>query len=172
MSFFRPNTDFFAQIKFLWYNIVTKGVVDMIYKLTIDPRSEERIELVLHERGELADKIEELIGEKKAAPLIGYYDLDAYRLAPEEIDGVISDGDDVFALVGEKKYRLRMRLYQIEELFGDEFIKINRGCIVRVSSIVKFESSLGGSLRAVLKNGFGDYISRRELKNVKRRFGL
>ena len=147
----------------------------MKYKLTIDPGAEESLHLTLHERGELADKIEELIGEgagKKPECLIGHYDLDTYRLPLDSVDCVYTDGDDIFAMCGEKKYRLKMRLYELEDLFGEEFIRLNRGCIVRMSSIVKFETSLGGSLRVMLSNGFGDYIARRELKKVKRRFGL
>lgn len=143
----------------------------MKYKLIIDPQREESLELILHERTPLADKIEALIGEN-ADHILGYRDFEVYRLAPSGIDVVFTDGDDVCAMVGKECYRVRMRLYELEELFGTSFVKLNRGCIVRVSSIVKFESSLGGSLRALLKNGFSDYISRRELKNVKRRFGL
>jgi len=143
----------------------------MKYKLIIDPEREESLELTLHERTSLADKIEALLGET-SEHILGYYDLDAYRLSPSDIDCVYTDGDDIFALVGKESYRVRLRLYELEELLGGAFVKLNRGCIVRVSSIVKFESSLGGSLSVVLRNGFNDYISRRELKNVKRRFGL
>ena len=143
----------------------------MKYKLIIDPQREESIELVWHERSPIADKIEALLGEA-SDHILGYRDFDVYRLSLSEIDCVYTQGDDVCAMVGGECYRLRMRLHEIEELFGESFVKLNRGCIVRISSIAKFESSLGGSLRAILKNGFGDYISRRELKNVKRRFGL
>lgn len=143
----------------------------MKYKLIIDPQREESLELVLRERTALADKVEALIGESSDC-VLGYRDFDVYRLEPSAIDCVYTDGDEVCAMVGRECYRLRMRLYEIEELLGASFVRLNRGCIVRVSAIVKFESSLGGSLRAILSNGFGDYISRRELKNVKRRFGL
>ncbi len=142
----------------------------MKYKLIIDPSREESLELVLHERTALADEIERLIGGR--GTVLGYYDLDVYRLQVSEIDAVFTDGDEIFALSGGRNYRLRQRLYELEELLGGAFVKINRGCIVRMSAIERFETSLGGSLRAVLSCGFGDYISRRELKNVKRRFGL
>lgn len=142
----------------------------MKYKLIIDPDREESLELILKERAPLADEIERLIGEKRE--ILGYYDYDIYRLSPDAIDCVYTDGDDIFALCGSKKFRMRMRLYELEEMLGESFVKLNRGCIVRVASIAKFDSSLGGSLSVVLKNGFSDYISRRELKNVKRRFGL
>ena len=60
----------------------------------------------------------------------------------------------------------------MEELLDNSFIKINQGCIVNINKILKFDSSITGSIKVILKNGFNDYISRRELKNVKRRIGL
>ena len=60
----------------------------------------------------------------------------------------------------------------MEELLDNSFIKINQGCIVNINKILKFDSSITGSIKVILKNGFSDYISRRELKNVKRRIGL
>ena len=41
-----------------------------------------------------------------------------------------------------------------------------------VGKILRFESTISGAIKVVLKNDFSDYISRRELKNVKRRMGL
>ena len=52
------------------------------------------------------------------------------------------------------------------------FIKINQSCLANKKKIKKFEYTIGGSLRVVFKNGYIDYIARRELKNVKERMGL
>ena len=41
-----------------------------------------------------------------------------------------------------------------------------------VTKIKKFESTIGGSLKVIFKNGYVDYISRRELKIVKQRMGI
>lgn len=63
-------------------------------------------------------------------------------------------------------------MYQIEEMNLASFIKINQSCLANKKKIKKFESTIGGSLRVVFKNGYIDYIARRELKNVKERMGL
>ena len=52
------------------------------------------------------------------------------------------------------------------------FIKLNQSCIANKNKIKKFESTIGGALKVIFKNGYIDYISRRELKNVKERMGL
>ena len=41
-----------------------------------------------------------------------------------------------------------------------------------MKKVLKFETNFNVSIKVVLKNGFSDFISRRELKNVKRRIGL
>ena len=85
-------------------------------------------------------------------------------------------GWNCFRKVENKTYNfcglIKERIYQVEELLDNSFIKINQGCIVNINKILKFDSSITGSIKVILKNGFSDYISRRELKNVKRRIGL
>ena len=41
-----------------------------------------------------------------------------------------------------------------------------------VEQIKEFKASIGGSVMVIFQNGYKDYISRRELKNVKERIGL
>ena len=78
----------------------------------------------------------------------------------------------VYAKTKDETYLLRERLYQIEEHLTEDFIKINQGCIINLKKVLKFQTNFNASIKVVLKNGFSDFISRRELKNVKRRIGL
>lgn len=57
-------------------------------------------------------------------------------------------------------------------MVDDSFVKLNQGCIANVHCIQKFAATFGGSLRVLFVNGYSDYVSHLELKNVKRRFGL
>ena len=67
----------------------------------------------------------------------------------------------------------KKRLYKIEEMLeDDDFIKINQSCIVNIKMIESFDASIGGALMIKLKNGYRDYISRRQIKAVKERLGL
>ena len=56
--------------------------------------------------------------------------------------------------------------------FNKYYVKINQSCYANIKNIKKFESTIGGSLKVIFKNNYVDYISRRELKNVKERMGL
>ena len=76
------------------------------------------------------------------------------------------------AIVEDKDYKTKLRMYQVEEMITTSFIKINQGCIANISKINHFKTSFGGSVQVIFNNGHIDYISRRELQNVKRRLGI
>jgi len=60
----------------------------------------------------------------------------------------------------------------LEEKLSSDFIKINQSCIVNIKKIEKFSASIYGTLNIKLKNGYSDYVSRRNMKKIKERFGL
>ena len=70
------------------------------------------------------------------------------------------------------KYLIKKRLYQVEELLDLSYIRINQSCIANISKIKKFNVTFNGFLKVVFENKYEDYISRRELKNVKERAGI
>ena len=78
----------------------------------------------------------------------------------------------LYAITGGEKLRLRMRLYQLEEILDPSFVKINQSAVVNVKKIERFEVSIGGALQVILQNGHRDYVSRRQVKAVKERVGF
>ena len=93
-------------------------------------------------------------------------------LKPKQISCFVSGGDKVFAIAGEHRYLVKKRLYQLEEQLGKDYIKINQSCLANVGQISRFSASIGGSLEVVFRDGYKDYVSRRELKKVKERMGI
>lgn len=143
----------------------------MEYRLIIDPQKEESLVLTVHERNETVEAVEKII-VNNSAYITAYGETNAVRFLINDADCYFTNGNKVFALIGSEKYFLKQRLYQIEEYLDDSFIRINQGCIIKMDEVKKFDMSLSGTIKVVLSNGFEDYISRRQLKNVKRRFGL
>ena len=137
----------------------------------IDKDREEEVIVYLKDNSDLPDKIAKLL-EPSPLPLIGYTDAEAVALDPDGIYCFTVEGGKVYALTERERFQLRERLYAIEEALGDDFVKINQSCLVNVKKIARFDASLGGSLLVKLKNGYGDYVSRRQLKTVKERIGL
>lgn len=143
----------------------------MEYKLIIDEAAAESLVLTVHERNPLVESIEKLLNTK-AEYLTAYTEDEVFRIAVKDVDCFYTDSGRVCALVGKERFTVRYRLYALEEILDGDFVKINQGCIVNVNAVKKFEASVGGAIKIILGNGFEDYISRRELSKVKRRFGL
>jgi len=132
---------------------------------------EEKVLIYAHDRTRLVDDIESLVLSSEV-DLTGNYDNEIIKIDINDVICFVSDNNKVFALIGDKKYQIRYRLYQIEELNLNMFIKINQSCLANKTKIKRFETTIGGALKVVFKNGYIDFISRRELKNVKKRMGL
>ena len=137
----------------------------------IEETSEEKVLIYAKERTKLIDEIESLV-ESVNIDLTGTFNDEIIKIDINDVSCFISENNKVFALINDKKYQIKQRLYQIENMNLEQFIKINQSCLANKKRIKKFESTIGGSLKVVFKNGYIDYISRRELKNVKQRMGL
>jgi DNA-binding LytR/AlgR family response regulator len=132
---------------------------------------EEKVLIYAHDRTRLVEDIESLVLSSEV-DLTGNYDNEIIKIDINDVICFVSDNNKVFALIGDKKYQIRYRLYQIEELNLNMFIKINQSCLANKTKIKRCETTIGGALKVVFKNGYIDFISRRELKNVKKRMGL
>ena len=80
--------------------------------------------------------------------------------------------DKIYAYVGSKRYRIKQRLYQIEEQMPHYFIRIHQSCLANLRQVARFEAAYSGTLRVVFKNGDVDYVSRRNVRRVKERLGV
>lgn len=137
----------------------------------IEKVDEEKVLIYANERTKLVDEIESLVLTSDV-DITGTYNDEIIKININDVSCFLSENNKVFALINDKKYQIKQRLYQIEEMNLASFIKINQSCLANKKKIKKFESTIGGSLRVVFKNGYIDYIARRELKNVKERMGL
>ena len=139
-------------------------------------KEEESITLCVHKRTPLADKIEELVNNDELTidgiNINGYLDKDIVPLKLEKISRFYSEDDKCYASVDSKTYQIRKRLYQIEEILPSYFIRINKSSIININFIKRFNTSWTANVFVELKDGVKDYISRRQLKNVKERLGI
>lgn len=143
----------------------------------IDPSlEEEKVLIYAKERNKIVGEIEELV-DSDGINLIGVdeesRDNETVKLNPIEVACFISENNKVYALVDKKRYRIKEKLYMLEEMnFKSYYVRLNQSCIANMKHISKFASSIGGALLVMFDNGYSDYIARRELKNVKERMGL
>ena len=144
----------------------------MKYTIIIDKNREEEVIVYAKEKSELTDEIERLVSDNNLG-FIGYdKNGDGVRLATDEVYCFTVEDNKIFAITEKDKLRLKCRLYQLEEVLPEYFVKINQSCVANIRKIARFDTSVSGTLLIKFKNGYKDYVSRRQMKAVKERFGL
>ena len=137
----------------------------------ISDSDKDEVVVYASEENELVKAIRELC-ERENEPIIAYDEKDIYKLSPFEVICFVSDGDRLYAHTERGQLRVKSRLSRIEEGLPSSFVRINQSCIANLSMIERFDASFAGTLGVVFKNGYRDYVSRRNLKKVKERVGL
>ena len=140
-------------------------------ELHIDKNTDERVLIYAHEQNKAVDEIKSFV-ENQDIELIGYKDGEIEKLNPNKVNCFIIENSKIYAITDDDKYHVKLRLYNLEEMLGESFIKINQSCIANIRKIKKFDSSISGTLSVVFKNGYIDYVSRRNIKSIKERLGL
>ena len=137
----------------------------------LDPSHEEEVVIYARERNALVEEIERLV-TRETAELVGFSDDIMAILDYAKVSYFAVEKGKVFAVVGENRYQIRRRLYQLEEQAPAAFVKINQSCLANLRHIARFEATISGALRVVFKNGDIDYVSRRNVRAVKERLGV
>ena len=123
------------------------------------------------ERTPLVEQIEALV-KNNDETIIGYLENEAFNISPRDVYCFTIEKNKLFAVMESNKLLIKERLYQLEERLGSDFVKINQSSIANMKKIDRFSASIGGSLIVLFKNGYRDYVSRRQTKHVKERMGI
>lgn len=143
----------------------------MKFTVIITNERDEEVVIYAREKTKLIEDIENLIRDN-AFELIGYSGYEAVNLRTDEVVCFLVEEGKVYAITDKNRFRLKSRLYQLEETLPENFVKINQSCIANIKKIERFDTSVSGTLLIKFKNGYKDYVSRRQMKAVKERFGL
>lgn len=144
----------------------------MKFKLIIDKEKDEEVVATVHSRTALIDEIEALILQDAGTDRIpGYTEDDIKMLRVSEIECVtVLDGKTYAIDCKNRQYRLRQRLYELEQQLPSSFIRINKSTLANESRLDRFRVTYAGSVDAVFKCGYTEYVSRRCFAQIKRRF--
>ena len=146
----------------------------MRFRLQIDPMAEEEILASVHKRSPLIDQIEALVlGEGRLERIVGYTEDDWRELRLEEVECILVQEDKTYAIAaGGERYRLKARLYEIEECLPENFFRINKSAIANRERIERFTAAFNGAVDVKFKCGYQDYVSRRCFRVIKERMGI
>ena len=141
----------------------------MKFKLIIDNEKDEEVVITAHRRTPLIDEIEALIS-KHTDRVPGYTEDDIKMLSISEIECVtVLDGKTYAIDSQNRRYRLKQRLYELESTLPSSFIRINKSTLANENALDRFAVTIAGSVDAVFKCGYKEYVSRRCFAQIKRR---
>ena len=142
----------------------------MQFKLIIDQEKDEEVVITAHKRNTLIDEIEALIS-KHTDRIPGYTEDDIKMLSVSEIECItVLDGKTYAIDTKNCRYRLKQRLYELEQQLPASFIRINKSTLANENCLDRFAVTVAGSVDAVFKCGYREYVSRRCFAQIKRRF--
>lgn len=93
-------------------------------------------------------------------------------LEPSEIYMLRMEDERLNVYCQQKKYVSGKRLYEMERLLGNGFMRISKSTLINLKQISRVESSFHGTMLVILKNGNKDYISRKYLPAFKKYLGI
>lgn len=144
----------------------------MKFTLIIDRDAEEEVTASVHERSALTEQIETLVMQYSGSDRIaGFTEDDLKMLSVQEIECITVLDGKTFAIDSQnRRYRLKQRLYELEEQLPSSFIRINKSTLANESRIERFAASFSGAVDAVFRCGYREYVSRRCFAQIKRRY--
>ena len=143
----------------------------MKFTLIIDKEKDEEIVATVHSRTALIDQIEALLLQHNGDDHItGYAEDEIKLLSFSEIACVtILDGKAYAIDCKNRRYRLKQRLYELEDILPSSFIRINKSTLANQTQLDRFAVTYSGAVDAVFKCGYREYVSRRCFAQIKRR---
>ena len=146
----------------------------MKFTLNIDQTCDEEITATVHAPSELTERIEALVREYMGRDKLPVYTEDEMKMLPiAQIECItVIDGKTWAIDCGGKRYRLKGRLYEVEELLPSNFIRINKSALANEARLDRFAACFSGAVDTVFKCGYREYVSRRCFAQIKRRYEL
>lgn len=79
----------------------------------------------------------------------------------------------VYVTTAEGDYRIKERLYELEEKLDDNiFIRISNSEIINIKKLIKMDTSITGTIKMYLSNDVESYVSRRFVSKIKKALHL
>lgn len=138
-----------------------------------ETRSEPKV-IILTDR--ITDRVSEIMRRlaEEEPRLIAGFDGDAVTLLEQtDIIRVYAEDGKVFAAAQGGDYRLRFRLYEMEDRLDKKlFVRISNSEIINLKKVTGFDLSFTGTICVSLTNGTVTYVSRRYVSKIKQVLGI
>ncbi len=146
----------------------------MKVEIKIDSECAEPRVIVITDK--LTEEVNEIISRIEAETpqvLAGFRGDFLEVLEQENIVRVYSSDKKIFAVTNNGEYKLRVRLYELEERLDKKiFVRISQSEIINLNWVKNFDLSFTGTICVMFKDGTTTYVSRRYVSKIKKVLGV
>ena len=104
--------------------------------------------------------------------IAGYCNGDIHLIKLQDVYSVYSEQGKVFIQTDEQELEVKQKLYELEDRFSTQLIRVNKATLVHFERITSIQSKVLGNPQLTLENGVTIPISRNYFKALKEVFGL
>jgi len=110
----------------------------------------------------------DLIVQGESIYITGYNQYGQKRVECRDIQYIISEQNDIYAVINYTKLIIKMKLYELEELLAKkQFIRVSKYCLVNIGKINYIRALLNSKLELQMNNGDLCEVNRNYLKKFK-----
>ena len=144
----------------------------MKFTLLIEPEAEEQVIATVRAPSAFSAQLEALVQTYNGTDRIAAFQEDEMHLLPfSEIECITVIDGKIYAIDAHAtRYRLKQRLYELEQILPASFIRINKSTLANETKLSRFCATFSGGVDAVFQCGYREYVSRRCFAQIKRRF--
>ncbi len=145
----------------------------MKVEVEINPKLEEdnitiKVKELSDEVKEIVDKINNIDQNDK---LIVMKNEKVYVLEIRTIVSIYASQGKVFIKTETEEYQAKRKLYELEDFLQTKFknfIRISNSEIINFDMVENLDLSITGTIEIKFKNGYTTYVSRRNIKKIKK----
>lgn len=135
-----------------------------------DSYDETQVTIQAKEWTQELEEIVNIIKKKKQQRIFGMDEDQTVLLEPKEIDYIHAEKRKIFAVVKERRFEVKMKLYEVEDfLIPHGFMRFSKSVIGNLHRIERFELSFNGNLCVYFQSRNKEYITRKYVDPIKDR---
>jgi len=146
------------------------------YVVTTDKEyvEEDKINIVFREEdAKKVNRILNAIAKGEDVYIAGHNPRGMKNIESRRIHYFIVDQEEVYAILRDAKFRVRHKLYEVEEMLQDKyFIRVSKYALVNINKIEYIKPAFNSKLLLVMKNGDQVEVNRRYYKTFKQTLDL
>ncbi len=104
--------------------------------------------------------------------IAGHLNGEIHIIKLQDVYSIFTEDGKIFLQTDEDEYEVKQKLYEIEQRYPSQLIRVNKATLVHFEKIASIQSKVLGSPQLTLENGVTVPISRNYFKALKEAFGL